>query len=335
VIDNRPLQAAAWAELAHARKRLEKATHDLHRHEDTDEPAFRAWLAATFPQLVNTARDLVMQVETKRRLLEAISREAFFSGRSEAAVWREWQRYGGQPPPMKEPPLPEEPPFPDESDFNDVTDADGDQMDKLVDEELKRLLEAEGIDEDDPMAGAFRDLARGMLGFKDAAPPASADAKAIYRRLVQRLHPDRGGEWTPARARVWEQVQEAWNARDADWLARLEAEWDAATDVLGPTSALGRLRAALEELVAARRDADKKLRLYRKTPAWRFSLRPVPEALLVRTGRQLQADCAALREELEDMVMTLTNWERASRRKERGKTRARRDEDQVEFGWGF
>ena len=99
VIDNRPLQDAAWKNLWRARQQLDKATKDLHRHEEVDEPAFRSWLGGTFPELVNTARELSLQVETKRRLVDAVSSEAYFSGRSEAAVWREWQEHGGQPPP--------------------------------------------------------------------------------------------------------------------------------------------------------------------------------------------------------------------------------------------
>jgi len=34
---------------------------DLHRHEETDEPAFRAWLANTFPTLISAVRTLAQQ----------------------------------------------------------------------------------------------------------------------------------------------------------------------------------------------------------------------------------------------------------------------------------
>src|SRR5690606_9211961 len=93
----------------------------------------------------------------------------------------------------------------------------------------------------------------------------------IYRRLVQRLHPDHGGEWTPARQQLWHQVQAAWDAGDVDCLARLEVEWEAAHDVLGPHSALSRLRAAVEELHAAERDLEHKFEAYHRSPAWHFA----------------------------------------------------------------
>jgi hypothetical protein len=298
----------------------------LHRHEEIDEPAFRAWLGATFPTLVTAARELALQIVAKERLVDEVSQEAYFSNRSAAAVWREWQENGGQPPPP--------PPGREGSDTREAGDSTSKGgPEEEMDEEWKRFFEEEEIDEEDPVAGAFRDMARGLFGAKAKSPTVTSDARATYRRLVQQLHPDRGGEWTPARARLWEHVQEAWNAGDADWLARLEAEWEAGTDLLGPTSAVGRLRAALKEIDAARRDADRKVRVYRKAHAWRFSLQAVPTALHVRMERILRADCEMLREQLADLEMIVTNWERAARRK-RVKPRGQRARGQAEFGWG-
>ena len=150
-----------------------------------------------------------------------------------------------------------------------------------------------------------------------AEPPAATDARAIYRRLVQHLHPDRGGEWTPARARLWDQVQQAWDQRDADWLARLEVEWEAAADLLNASSPLGRLLAAVMEIDAARRDAVRKVRAYRKSFSWRFSLQPVADALRVKMERLLRADAALLREQLEECENIIADWERAARRRTR------------------
>jgi hypothetical protein len=88
--------------------------------------------------------------------------------------------------------------------------------------------------------------------------------KDLYRRLVQHLHPDRGGAWTPNRARLWHEVQKAWEARDGDWLARLEMEYESDNDTFSSASPISRLRRAISELVAARRDTARKLRAYRK-----------------------------------------------------------------------
>ena len=318
VIDDRPLRAAAWTNLQRERKRLEKATRDLHRHEEIDEPEFRTWLGATFPELVNEARDLALRVETKRRLVDDVAREAYFSGRSEAAVWREWQRHGGQPPPSSaaddEPgdAFQNAPPEPG-ADFGPDFDGGGEGF-----ADFMRFFNGE-IGADEYMRGHserfFEKL--GLPPLEQA--PAPQEARAIYRRLVQQLHPDRGGEWTAARARLWDQVQQAWDSRDPDWLARLEVEWEAATDRLGPATPVSRLREALVEIDAARRDAERKLRHYRKDLAWRFSLQAARDALRLKMERLLRADCAMLREQIENLELTLHEWECAGRRRQRGK----------------
>lgn len=200
VIDNRPLQSAAWSELVRARKRLEKATRDVHRYEEADEPAFRAWLANTFTALLSTVRELAEKADARLQIVQTIEQESFLTGRPAARIWHEWQQHGGRPPPP--------PPGRPETGSSGPDDSFPDD-DTVLDEELKRLFEEEGLD-DDPMAGAFRDFAHDMFGLPpaDARRPADVapDIRDIYRRLVRQLHPDCGGEWTPARARLWEQA---------------------------------------------------------------------------------------------------------------------------------
>ena len=318
VIDNQPLQAAAWADLRRARKQLEKATRDLHRHEETDEPAFRAWISTAFPTLVSAIREIAQQVEAKSQIIEAVERESFITGRSAGQIWREWQQSGGRPPE----------PTPDRDDAVDGSPLDDLAADAeaVFDEEMKRLFADEGIDDDDPFASAFRETAGDVFGFGGTHPKSgktAEEARTIYRRLVQHLHPDRGGVWTPARARVWEQTQAAWAARDADWLARLEAEWEAGTDLLGPTSAIDRLRAALSAIDAARRDAERRLRLYRKHEAWRFSLRPPSNALRQQLERQLRYDETTLRRSLAEIEKTLARWTKVRVRRPRARPPSR------------
>lgn len=317
VIDNQPLQAAAWVALRQARKRLEKVTRDLHRHEETDEPAFRSWISTTFPTVLSVIRELAQQVGAKRRIIEDVERESYFTGRSAGQIWREWQQNGGRPP---------EPP-PGRDDFGGDRSSDDrvDDAEAAFEEGMKGLFGDERPDDDDPFVNAFREAAEDIFGFggpRQKSGRAEGEARAIYRRLVQHLHPDRGGAWTPARARVWEQTQAAWAARDADWLARLEAEWEAGADLLGPTSAIGRLRTALTAIDAARRDVEKRLRLYRKDPAWRFSLRPVSSALSQQLEQQLRDDEFMLRRELAAIEGTLARWTKVRTRRRRAPSRA-------------
>lgn len=146
--------------------------------------------------------------------------------------------------------------------------------------------------------------------FPEPGPKPARAARDIYRRLVQRLHPDHSGEWTPARQQLWHQVQAAWQAGDVDWLARLEVEWEAAHDVLGRHAPLSRLRAAVEELHAAERDLEHKFDLYHRSPAWHFTRTDGDrKALERRVETQLGRDYRALRGELRELNATIELWE--------------------------
>lgn len=324
VVDNRPLQQAAWKQLTAARKRLAKATADLHRHENTDEPAFLAWTATSFPTLLTELRELAARFAEKDRLIASIEHEACCSGRTPAEVWHRRRNPApetagadsGPTDPWDEPFGPSNPGGePDDEPFG------SEQYDDFMD----AFFAEQGVDPADPEAARSRESIGGFLGFGPGknAPPADDPAREIYRRLVQQLHPDRGGEWTPARARLWHEVQQAWAAHDLDWLARLEVEWETATEVLGPGSPVGRLVAALHEIDYARRDADRRVRLYRKHPAWRFSAladrRPV---LARRTESELRDQIEQLRCSLLEIEDTLAFWEQSY--PPRRKSRARR-----------
>jgi hypothetical protein len=297
-IDNAPLQAAAWRELEQARHRLKKATRDLHRHENVDAPEFRAWLGQQFAQAVSEIRDLSAQVERDSMRVRQVEAEAFYSGRSPRAVWREMQR-----PPADEPEreAPDEPgPPPDDVDWA----------------EEARERERESADED-----PFTQFMNNLFGDGRDEKTSSADARACYRRMASRLHPDRGGEWTPARERLWHEVQTAWAQRDGDWLMRLEAEWEIQTEVLGPTSGVSRLRAACHEVEAARRDADRKLRAYRAEPAWRFSLKKITEAFRTKIERSVRGDLEHLRAMADHYATQIAAWDRPTKRMKAKKSR--------------
>ncbi|HLP08259.1 MAG TPA: hypothetical protein VK178_08835 [Opitutaceae bacterium] len=328
VVDNRPLQQAAWRELLAARKRLAKATADLHRHENTDDPAFIAWTAASFPAQLTELRELTAAAAAKQRIVFTVEDESFATGRSPAEIW--WSIKNPAPDLFPEDaPPPDADPSDADSGTSPAADAASDPRDafeKLLDD----FLTEHGVDPDAPEADEFRQSFGGGLDFGSRQGPASAGepTREIYRRLVQHLHPDRGGEWTPQRARLWHEVQRAWAARDHDWLSRLEVEWEAAAEILGPASPVGRLHTALREIEAARRDADRKVRVYRKVPSWRFTLLvPHKRAVLAaRTEQELLGELERLRAVLAGFEETIAWWEDSypPRRKSRGRRRSRR-----------
>ncbi|HEX9782800.1 MAG TPA: hypothetical protein VGA56_08765 [Opitutaceae bacterium] len=140
-------------------------------------------------------------------------------------------------------------------------------------------------------------------------------------------------------------MQQAWATRDADMLARLEAEWEIAADTLGPASPVGRLRAALAEIHSARRDAERKIRHYRRMPEWRFSKRTDDSRMREGIRCDLEARRFDLRQELAELEATIARWEKPQRkRKARRRAqdtlswaaqsgRSRQSEFAFAFGW--
>ena len=274
VIDHVRLQGAAWAEFHVASKRLDRTAGELHRHEEIDVPAYTAWLHRTFPLQVTGLRELRDEVETKERQMKIAQTIASRTGASLKRVWREQKIFAANAAAGRERPPPDDEP-------------------------------EESADE----AGDWRRTEARREDFT-AAPARTIGARDIYRRLVQHLHPDRGGPWTVSRQRLWHEVQQAWAAGDGDWLARLEVEWDTAHEAVGPNSPLSRLRAAIEEVHAARRDLEAKLGIYRAALPWRFSKNEAKRAALeVRVEADLVREFKALRRQLHFLDTTIAAWE--------------------------
>ncbi len=272
VIDHRRLQGAAWAEFHAARKQLEKASRDLHRHETADIPAYEAWLHRTFPVLLTALRTVEAELEPKAAKVREVQERAAIFGGSHKRLWKDLKARNAQPV---------------ETAHDGADSPEGD------------------ADPDGWPGGKSADRFDRVTG-----PAPTVVARDIYRRLVQHLHPDRGGVWTAARQQLWHEVQSAWAAADADWLARLEVEWETANEVLGPTSPVSRLRQAITELHAARRDTERKLRGYRRAPAWRFTKNEKKRpALQERVERILRHDLEYLRKQLNYLNATIAAWE--------------------------
>lgn len=298
VVDNAPFQERAWQRLQAARIRLTKATADLHRHEQKDEPAYRSWMFATCPALLSEIRDLVTQCQAKATLVANVESLSRRHGKPPAVIW---QMYKGQ--------IPSGELLSDEEEENDEDWlAKGADHDEEVDQLVDDFLREEGIDPLSPEAEMMRDFTREFA--RHDLPGEHEEAKEIYRRLVQQLHPDRGGEWTARREALWHEVQRAWNVRDADWLSRLEAELEIVTETLSVQSALGRLYTAMREIEAARRDTERKLRQYRKTPAWRFTLKAREPAEVNRLSSSLREERNQLLSRLANLDAIFARWEK-------------------------
>jgi hypothetical protein len=299
LLDDAPLKRAAWAELHAARKRQEKAARDLHRHEQIDRPAHDEWLHRAFPTLLTRLRELHHEVFAKAQRVESVQAMSALSGRSARKLWRELKEQEANPTAgrrKKANAAQDDFFFDDDDDFFDDEDDDASPPRGRS----RAHAHAEAEDDFEPRRHE-----------RPAAPRPSEAARDVYRRLVQRLHPDRGGAWTAARQRLWHEVQQAWAAGDADWLTRLEVEWEAANDVLDAASPLSRLRGAIAEFHAARRDTERKLRAYRSSPPWRFTLTEKKrDQLHRRTELNFRHDIVFLERQLAHLDALIARWEK-------------------------
>jgi hypothetical protein len=297
LLDDRPLKRAAWAELHAARKRHEKAARDLHRHEQIDRPAHDEWLHRAFPTLLTRLRELHHEVFAKAQRVESVQAMSALTGRSARKLWRELKEQEANPTAGQA-----------EEENAARDEFFGDDGDDFFDDDARQPrgrsrahAHAETEDDFEPRRPD-----------RPASPRPSEEARDVYRRLVQRLHPDRGGEWTAARQRLWHEVQLAWAAADADWLTRLEVEWEAANDVLDAASPLSRLRGAIAEFHAARRDTERKLRAYRGSQPWRFTLTPKKrDQLHRRTELNFRHDIVFLERQLAHLDALIARWEKS------------------------
>ncbi len=329
LIDQRPIQRQTWAEFHQARKLQEKAARDLHRHERTDTPAFERWLHGAFPTLVTTLRELHTRVEDLSRQVDTVQYMASLTGRSLKKLWREHKDYMADPEAFErkaaEAEAKAEAARKTSAHRHFFDDEEPDELDDFFESLFGDDVDGDLFGDDSGRTRDAGDDAREHFPFDPPKrAPASDAARDLYRRLVQHLHPDRGGEWTPARERLWHEVQQAWAARDTDWLARLETEWETAHDVINENSSISRLRRAIEELHAARRDTERKLRHYRKNSAWRFTLAEKKRPHLQRRiETELHHDIDVLQRQLDYLQSTIAAWEtplpsRRTRRSKKG-----------------
>jgi hypothetical protein len=102
-----------------------------------------------------------------------------------------------------------------------------------------------------------------------AAQKPDDRVKELYRTLVRRLHPDRIGEHSARERELWQQVQDAYHARDLQWLEAIAGRLDAVQGGLASLS-IQVLHRMTQELMMAIEGLRSRMHVQRKNPAWNF-----------------------------------------------------------------
>src|SRR5262249_13030580 len=117
---------------------------------------------------------------------------------------------------------------------------------------------------------------RGVPPPEPAAPPktrAEDRLKELYRTLVQKLHPDKGGRQTPRERGIRAQLQAAYQANDLDAMEALAGRLEVSMSGNGrhlPVHILLRMTRDLKEVLLGMQAQIRKLKAL---PAWNFRSR--------------------------------------------------------------
>ncbi|MGV3530877.1 MAG: J domain-containing protein [Chthoniobacteraceae bacterium] len=119
VVDNEPIRTKAMAEYLAVEEEIGGAREQLESFQTGDLPAYERWEAKVFGGMLTKLRETNLAIDEKRRLLEAINEEMYWSGCSEVTAYRrvmqaledmqngrdkeeEQERYDQKPPPEEE-----------------------------------------------------------------------------------------------------------------------------------------------------------------------------------------------------------------------------------------
>lgn len=353
VIDEAPIRKAALKAYQRAERQVARAGAKIEVYESSDLPAFCRWEAQLFGPLMSEIRDLSLVLQERAHLLAIIDEEVMFTRCSRLAAYQRVMEARTNPsPPLadrsdsnpksNQPPDDETPKVFGHRHL--PPDFDIDVYDKLSRREQKEIYEyyedaalmfemTHGIP-----APRFEDLIeeererrRTTSGNSpppieeeiprihfDAAPPVAgrewARIKELYRTLVRRLHPDMGGAQSTRERELWQQVQDAYHARDLDWLESIHGRTEALHQG-GASLSIQMLRRLTEDLLRAMTGLRAQVTKLRRHPGWRFHEKTNALARFEeRRRRRLERDLAAKRKKLERIERILGNLAtRASR----------------------
>jgi hypothetical protein len=350
VIDERPIRDAAFKAYQKAEKQIAMAREEIEAFETRDLPAFSRWEAQVFGPLMTELREVTSALEEKNHLLALIDEERFWTNCSRVVAYRRVMEAKNNPTPS--PVRPEwDPDFePSRSGNRTVPKVFGEsdlppgfdieEYDRLSRRQKREIYE---FYEDAALmfellygveAPHFDDLVeqeRNRRHGRTAAeppplehhfapapqPPPTRDwdrIKELYRTLVRRLHPDMGGAQTARERDLWHQVQDAYKARDLEWLEAISGRLDAARQN-GASLSIQILRRMTADLQCALHGLRSQLSKHRRHPAWKFHERTAALAKFEsKRRRALESELANHRRRLGEIERILGDLaERASR----------------------
>lgn len=296
LIDSKGIRQKARRDYEKVLRDIEKAKAESARFENEDKPGFSKWLHANFGATLTQLRELQSRLDAAHTLVTSVQQEFFYGNyRSISQAYKVVINRRAHPEEMEEEPEPEPGPESGEHDEGDEEPTFNERARGFFDQFQERVEE---------MQRATRAAAQDKAGNR---------LKDLYRRLVRRLHPDKGHKLTAQQMEWWHQTQEAYQKGDLEQLESiltlLEVEERGTKET--SVSLLARLTANFKKTL---RRIKQQLAECRQDLAWNFSRLTDLKPLFERTRTMLESERDDLLHLLRKYEAEIKRWQQAADR---------------------
>ena len=304
LIDGAPARKRARREYEKVLRDLELARAEAERFENEDKPKFAKWLSGNFGAVLTELRELQEKLYHVQELVNEVQQEFYYGNyRSISGAYQKVMHRMEHPEELERELKKEEE---EEAEFRR-------RFEDIFGEAEKARAQSQESGEAEPEAPSKKPHRAGGV----------SRLKNIYRRLVRRLHPDKGAQRSRKEVEWWHQTQAAYHARDAEQLELIltlvEIQDKGATDA--SVSVLAQLT---NEFKKSLRGLKRQIAGYRKERAWNFSAVTSLEPLFALTRSELEMERARTRQLLQKYEGQISTWKTATARPHARKTAAQR-----------
>jgi hypothetical protein len=323
-LDTRAIRRKALQEHQKAQRALDQLKLDLQRYHERDVPGFRSWIHKTFGHLLTRQRELQQALQEKESLIRECAEIAYAYALSEVEAYRKvmWRRAHPQEAQAEDLQRMEE----ERQRWEALQQkrqqgrvkGDGEQDWDEMEEDERDEEWAEDEDEDDYLQ-FLKEFGRprGAAGAGKSGAAGQQEVKELYRQIVQRLHPDRHGQMTDARAALWHEAQEAYRRHDLNALHSVLTRCDAGEAGLGDHSPVSRIKHMTQQLKKAARSARSDLHNLKRDVAWHYEDRLGDKRYVRQVGQSLEELVARLQRTFHEVEWALNDLARQANREPR------------------